>query len=148
MNDQDNAPIREDGIPPGSMRACDADRDRVAELLSVAYSEGRLSKDEYDERLERAFAARTYADLDQIVTDLPVPPVPAVPPTTTVTPVARMTVCASMNVPSANVTRRAEPRTSSPTTSRVVSTSAPNFEACRRARSVSCAPDTPSGNPR
>jgi hypothetical protein len=53
------------------MRACDADRDHVAELLSVAYSEGRLSKDEYDGRLESAFSARTYADLDQIVADLP-----------------------------------------------------------------------------
>ena len=53
------------------MRACDADRDRVVEHLNVAYSEGRLSKDEYDGRLERAFSARTYADLDQIVADLP-----------------------------------------------------------------------------
>jgi len=55
----------------GTMRASDADRDRVAELLNVAYSEGRLSKDEYDGRLENAFSARTYADLDQIVADLP-----------------------------------------------------------------------------
>jgi DUF1707 SHOCT-like domain/Domain of unknown function (DUF4190) len=53
------------------MRASDTDRDRVAELLNVAYSEGRLSKEEYDGRLERAFSARTYADLDQIVADLP-----------------------------------------------------------------------------
>jgi Domain of unknown function (DUF1707)/Domain of unknown function (DUF4190) len=74
----------------GNMRACDADRDRVAELLGVAYSEGRLSKDEYDERLEQAFSARTYADLDRIVTDLPVPPVPAVPPAATLTAVARV----------------------------------------------------------
>jgi Domain of unknown function (DUF1707)/Domain of unknown function (DUF4190) len=53
------------------MRAADADRDRVAGILGVAYSEGRLSKDEYDARLETAFSARTYADLDQIVADLP-----------------------------------------------------------------------------
>ena len=39
------------------MRACDADRDRVVEHLNVAYSEGRLSKDEYDGRLEQALAA-------------------------------------------------------------------------------------------
>jgi Domain of unknown function (DUF1707)/Domain of unknown function (DUF4190) len=58
----------------GTMRASDADRDRVAELLNVAYSEGRLSKDEYDGRLENAFSARTYADLDQIVADLPAAP--------------------------------------------------------------------------
>jgi len=62
------------------MRACDADRDRVVEHLNVAYSEGRLSKDEYDVRLESALAARTYADLDQIVSDLPAAPVPVVPP--------------------------------------------------------------------
>jgi len=69
------------------MRACDADRDRVAELLNVAYSEGRLSKEEYDDRLEHAFSARTYADLDQIVADLPA--VRATPMTPAVTPVAR-----------------------------------------------------------
>jgi Domain of unknown function (DUF1707)/Domain of unknown function (DUF4190) len=77
------------GTPPlaryderGKMRASDADRDRVVELLNVAYSEGRLSKDEYDSRLESAFTARTYADLDQIVTDLPAPPSTAVTPVT------------------------------------------------------------------
>ena len=31
----------------------------------MAYSEGRLSKDEYDGRLDNALSARTYADLDQ-----------------------------------------------------------------------------------
>ena len=55
----------------GTMRAADADRDRVAGILSTAYSEGRLSRDEYDARLDKALSARTYADLDQIVADLP-----------------------------------------------------------------------------
>jgi DUF1707 SHOCT-like domain/Domain of unknown function (DUF4190) len=64
----------------GKMRACDADRDRVVECLSLAYSEGRLSKDEYDGRLAHALSARTYADLDQIVTDLPVPRAAVVAP--------------------------------------------------------------------
>jgi DUF1707 SHOCT-like domain/Domain of unknown function (DUF4190) len=59
------------GSERGKMRAADADRDRVVEFLNIAYSEGRLSKEEYDGRLENAFSARTYADLDQIVTDLP-----------------------------------------------------------------------------
>ena len=49
----------------GKMRAADADRDRVVERLNMAYGEGRLSKDEYDGRLENALSARTYADLDQ-----------------------------------------------------------------------------------
>ena len=68
---------------PGTMRAADADRDRVVELLNTAYSEGRLSKDEHDGRLENALSARTYADLDQLVTDLPAARA------TAVTPVAR-----------------------------------------------------------
>ncbi len=57
----------------GKMRAGDADRDGVVERLNMAYSEGRLSKDEYDGRLDNALSARTYADLDQLVTDLPEP---------------------------------------------------------------------------
>src|ERR1700745_1383175 len=62
----------------GQMRAADADRDRAVSFLATAYTEGRLSKDEYDTRLESALSARTYADLDQVVTDLPgarIPPV-------------------------------------------------------------------------
>ena len=55
----------------GKMRAADADRDRMAAILGTAYSEGRLSRDEYDARLERVLSARTYADLDYVVTDLP-----------------------------------------------------------------------------
>jgi DUF1707 SHOCT-like domain/Domain of unknown function (DUF4190) len=75
----------------GKMRAADTDRDRVAGLLGTAYSEGRLSKDEYDARLESALSARTYADLDRLVTDLPAgraatPPMAA--RTTMVAPVA------------------------------------------------------------
>ena len=62
----------------GQLRAADADRDRAVSFLTTAYTEGRLSKDEYDTRLESALSARTYADLDQVVTDLPgarIPPV-------------------------------------------------------------------------
>ena len=62
------------------MRAADADRDHVVEFLNTAYSEGRLSKDEYDGRLDNALSARTYADLDQLVTDLPAARATAVPP--------------------------------------------------------------------
>jgi len=59
------------GGEQGKVRAADADRDRVAGILGAAYSEGRLSRDEYDARLDSALSARTYADLDQIMTDLP-----------------------------------------------------------------------------
>ena len=75
------------GGGPGQMRASDADRDRVVERLNVAYSEGRLSKDEHDGRLENALSARTYADLDQLVADLPATPAAAVAP---VAPVAKI----------------------------------------------------------
>ena len=66
------------GGEQGRIRAADADRDRVAEILGTAYTKGRLSRDEYDARLESALSARTYADLDRIVTDLPAAQ-PAVP---------------------------------------------------------------------
>jgi hypothetical protein len=78
------------GTERGKMRAADADRDRVVGFLNTAYSEGRLSKDEYDARLENALSARTYADLDRLVTDLPAAPAAMVPSAagTTVAPVA------------------------------------------------------------
>jgi hypothetical protein len=72
------------GSERGRLRAADADRDHVAGLLSTAYTEGRLSKDEYDARLDHALSARTYADLDQVISDLPAaPPALAYPVTRT-----------------------------------------------------------------
>ena len=69
----------------GKMRAADADRDRMAAILGTAYSEGRLSRDEYDARLERVLSARTYADLDHVVTDLPAAPATVPSPVATTT---------------------------------------------------------------
>jgi hypothetical protein len=60
-----------DGSERGRIRVGDADRDRVAEFLNTAYVDGRLSRDEYDDRLHNALAARTFSDLDQLTTDLP-----------------------------------------------------------------------------
>jgi DUF1707 SHOCT-like domain/Domain of unknown function (DUF4190) len=82
-------PLAGDG--QGKIRAADEDRDRAARILGAAYSEGRLSKDEYDARLEAALSARTYADLDKVLTDLPAQAAmarPAAEPAM-VTPVAR-----------------------------------------------------------
>jgi uncharacterized membrane protein len=77
---------REYGTPGGGraqMRAATADRDRAIEFLTTAFTEGRLDKDEYDVRLERALSARTYAELDTVVSDLPgTRPSPAAPPAT------------------------------------------------------------------
>lgn len=55
------------------MRAADADREVTAERLRVALEEGRLNLHEYDERLARAYGAKTYAELDEVVADLPGP---------------------------------------------------------------------------
>jgi hypothetical protein len=66
------------------MRASTADRDRAVELLTRAYTEGRLDKDEHDARVERAMTAATFAELDSVVVDLPgarpVAPMPPAPP--------------------------------------------------------------------
>ena len=56
------------------MRASDADREKVANVLRDAYAEGRLSHDEYDERLSETYRAATYGDLIPVMRDLPVPP--------------------------------------------------------------------------
>jgi hypothetical protein len=53
------------------LRISDADRHRVAELLREAAGEGRLEVEELDERLEAAYAAKTYADLVPLTADLP-----------------------------------------------------------------------------
>lgn len=60
-----------------SLRVSDAEREEVATLLRDHAAEGRLTPEELDERLELAFAARTRADLDALMTDLPQkPPAP------------------------------------------------------------------------
>jgi hypothetical protein len=52
------------------MRASDADRDRVMEILRVAAGDGRLTPDELDERLEAALSARTLGELAVLSADL------------------------------------------------------------------------------
>jgi len=55
----------------GSLRASDNDREAVAEVLRQAHAEGRLDYAELDERLTRAYSARTQRDLEQLTLDLP-----------------------------------------------------------------------------
>ncbi|MGW3329322.1 DUF1707 domain-containing protein [Streptomyces rubiginosohelvolus] len=55
------------------MRASDAERERIAELLREAVAEGRLDMDEFDQRLETAYKARTHGELEPLVQDLPAP---------------------------------------------------------------------------
>ncbi|MFC7995880.1 DUF1707 domain-containing protein [Streptomyces rochei] len=53
------------------LRASDADRDRVADMLREALAEGRLTTDEHAERVEGVLAAKTVGELDVFVRDLP-----------------------------------------------------------------------------
>ncbi len=53
------------------MRAGDTDRQAVADQLKGALDEGRLDLSEYDERLQRAYAAKTFGDLHRLLDDLP-----------------------------------------------------------------------------
>ncbi|MFF4310650.1 DUF1707 SHOCT-like domain-containing protein [Streptomyces sp. 900105755] len=53
------------------LRASDADRERVAEVLRDALAEGRLDMEEFEERLEATYQARTYGELTPITRDLP-----------------------------------------------------------------------------
>ena len=55
-------------------RAADDDRAGIADQLRAALDEGRLVLHEYDDRLQRAYAAKTYAELDELVHDLPAAP--------------------------------------------------------------------------
>lgn len=58
-----------------NMRASAADRERTLDVLRAAYGEGRLSKEEFDERSARTMAAWTYGELTALVAYLPVGPV-------------------------------------------------------------------------
>jgi hypothetical protein len=60
-----------------TLRAADADRHKIADQLKASLDEGRLSLDEYDDRVRQAYAARTYAELLILVADLPKPGVSA-----------------------------------------------------------------------
>ena len=53
------------------LRASDAERRRVTESLRGHYLEGRLTQDDFDERVERALAARTQGELAELTRDLP-----------------------------------------------------------------------------
>lgn len=54
-----------------SMRASDAERDRVAAALQEHCAQGRLTVEEFHERLDRAYTARTVGELDDVTADLP-----------------------------------------------------------------------------
>jgi Domain of unknown function (DUF1707) len=84
--DNDDAGSGQDGVPvdtfwesfrldprqPGhaSMRASDADREIVRTVLADAFADGRLTREEYDDRLNTLYGSRTLGEVSSLVTDL------------------------------------------------------------------------------
>jgi class 3 adenylate cyclase len=58
--------------PGAVLRASDADRERVVDVLRIAAADGRLTPGDLDERLEAALTAHTVADLEPLIADLTV----------------------------------------------------------------------------
>jgi hypothetical protein len=54
-----------------NLRAGDADREATGERLRKHHAEGRLDAEEFQERIERCYAAKTIGELDELVGDLP-----------------------------------------------------------------------------
>jgi hypothetical protein len=63
-----------------AMRAASADRERAVDVLKAGFTEGRLTQDEYNDRMGRAYAARTYGELTALTADLPAGAIPTVWP--------------------------------------------------------------------
>jgi hypothetical protein len=59
--------------PPG-MLAANADRERAIDVLKAGFAESRLTRAEYDDRMARIHDARTYGELQALVSDLPAGP--------------------------------------------------------------------------
>ena len=55
-----------------SLRLSDADRESAVNLLGDQYALGRLTRDEFDERSDAVWSARTQGDLAPIFADLPI----------------------------------------------------------------------------
>ena len=70
MTESRPEPVDVGPIAGGNLRASDTDRDQVATVLSTAYAEGRLTREEHDERLDKAMAARTFDELVPLTHDL------------------------------------------------------------------------------
>jgi uncharacterized protein DUF1707 len=62
---------RRGGPRDRALRVGDREREAVGEILRQHHIEGRLDADEFQERLERCFGAKTYSDLDRLIDDLP-----------------------------------------------------------------------------
>jgi hypothetical protein len=70
----DIPPAGEPPEPVPDLRASDADRDRVIDVLRAATADGRLTADEFSERMEAALSSRTFRELAPLTADLAMPP--------------------------------------------------------------------------
>jgi uncharacterized protein DUF1707 len=57
------------------IRASDKERDSVVDVLRDAYTDGRITLEEFEERTSAAYASKTWTDLRELTSDLPVEPV-------------------------------------------------------------------------
>jgi Domain of unknown function (DUF1707)/Domain of unknown function (DUF4190) len=64
------------GLPYGHglMRSSSADRERAIDVLKAAFAEGRLTRDEFEERSGQVLRSQTYGELAALTADLPVGP--------------------------------------------------------------------------
>jgi hypothetical protein len=60
-------------FPAPDVRASDADRDRVIDVLRAATADGRLTADEFSERMAAALSSRTFRELAPLTADLVIP---------------------------------------------------------------------------
>jgi hypothetical protein len=67
----DNGYDRRRGPRDRGLRVGDRERDAVSEILRERHLEGRLDNDEFQSRLERCLAAKTYVELDDLIADFP-----------------------------------------------------------------------------
>jgi len=58
-------------VDPPDLRASDADREAVADILRAQCAAGRLDVSELEERLHTALTARTLGELDRLLADFP-----------------------------------------------------------------------------
>lgn len=69
-----NLPADSGGLPgAGDVRASDVDRERVADVLRQAAGEGRVTMEELEQRITAVYSAKTYAELEPLIRDLPAP---------------------------------------------------------------------------
>jgi hypothetical protein len=88
------------------VRVSDAEREAIVARLNDATSEGRLTLEEFSERVSGALAARTRGDLDLLVVDLPSDPSTRLAPTSVLSPARMPAMAASQITPVGSIKRK------------------------------------------